>query len=95
MLQPPPQEDAANREPGPDSGNQYEVPTLQPALLDRVVQRLEEVSRMLESRDMPIGRDQDAQWESHTRAMDGLDRDVAAAKTELERDFRDVLQGKV
>jgi hypothetical protein len=63
--------------------------------VDRVVQRLEEVSRALEGRDMPMGQDQDAQWESHTRAMDGLDRDVAAAKTELERDFRDVLQGKV
>jgi hypothetical protein len=63
--------------------------------IERVVQRLEEVSRALEGRDMPVGRDQNEQWDAHTRALDGLDQEVAGAKTELEQDFRDLLQGKV
>lgn len=63
--------------------------------VDRVVQRLEEVSRALEGRDMPSLAGRDEQWDAHTRALEGLDRDVAVAKSELEQDFRDVLQGKV
>lgn len=63
--------------------------------VDRVVQRLEEVSRTLERRDLPVGGNEDGQWEAHTRAIDGLDRDVASAKTELEQAFAAVLQGDV
>jgi hypothetical protein len=65
------------------------------AAVEKVVERIAQVSRVLERRDMPVAGGPDAQWEAHTAALEGLDRDVAAARHELERAFREVLEGKV
>ena len=65
------------------------------AAVDKVVERIAQVSRVLERRDMPVSGGPDAQWEAHTAALEGLDRDVATARHELELAFREVLEGKV
>ncbi|MFZ5841380.1 MAG: hypothetical protein ACOY3E_00655 [Pseudomonadota bacterium] len=61
--------------------------------IDYVVQEFERVSQLLENRELLP--DDEARWDAHRKAIDGLASSVLSAKQRLEGEFRTLLGAEV